>query len=78
MPFEARPLPEMIDLNGEIVAGPFCKHCGYPFTLHGPHLECRLDPNGILGPACDCHTIRLVDVRRGRRTTRELRLARRL
>lgn len=77
MPFEARKLPQMIDLNGEIVAGPFCRHCGYPLSLHsdGIVLRCPRRPNGVLGPCCDCHEIRTVEVtemvpnpRGGRRT----------
>lgn len=45
--FEARPLPEMIDFGGEIVAGPFCFHCGNPLSLHGPDTRC---PNRHLHP----------------------------
>jgi hypothetical protein len=58
MSFEARPLPEMIELGGEMVVGPFCAHCGYPLAMHGPATACLAIPNAVLGPACDCHEIR--------------------
>lgn len=58
MPFEGRPLPEMIDLNGEMVVGPFCRHCGYPRSLHSPALLCPVRPNALLAPSCDCHEIK--------------------
>lgn len=45
--FAARDLPEMIDINGEIVVGPFCFHCGNPLSLHGPDSRC---PNQHLHP----------------------------
>lgn len=77
MPFEARTLPEVIWLGDEAVAGPFCVHCGYPFSLHSPELLCPLIPNVILGPSCQCHTIAPVQVKRGRVTAREMRLVRR-
>ena len=35
--FDPRELPEMIDIAGEIVAGPFCVHCGNPLSLHSGH-----------------------------------------
>jgi hypothetical protein len=60
--FEARPLPMAIWLNEEVVAGPFCKHCGYPLTLHRTDsMWCPRAPNGVLGPSCDCHVIREID-----------------
>lgn len=62
MPFEARALPTMIELGGEMVAGPFCRHCGYPLSLHSDNLLCRTQPNAVLGPCCDCHEIRRVTV----------------
>lgn len=77
MPFEARALPEMIEVGGEIVAGPFCVHCGYPFTLHGPSLQCRARPNPILRPICSCHEVREVPITKGRgRGLTELRIVR--
>lgn len=76
MPFEARPLPEMIDLNGEIVAGPFCTHCGYPFSLHSPDLLCPSIPNAIMGPSCQCHQIQTIDVKHGRHTVKQKMIVR--
>lgn len=38
--FTARPFPMAIDIAGELIAGPFCVHCGNPFTLHGPAQRC--------------------------------------
>lgn len=32
--FEARGYPQAIDVGGELIAGPFCVHCGNPFSLH--------------------------------------------
>ncbi len=61
MPFEARPLPQVIWVGDEAVVGPFCKHCGYPFSLHSDKLLCPKIPNGLLGPSCDCHQIRSVE-----------------
>lgn len=46
--FDARPYPEAIDIGGELVAGPFCVHCGNPLSLHGPDSRC---PNRSLHPA---------------------------
>lgn len=60
MPFEARALPTAIFLGEEAVAGPFCRHCGWPLSLHGPALECRATPNALLGPICDCHKVETV------------------
>lgn len=74
MPFEARPLPQMIEVGGEMVVGPFCRHCGYPFTLHGNGLLCPAHPNFIMGPSCDCHEIRTVRVKRGRKFVDERRI----
>lgn len=60
--FLGRPFPEAIFLPGtadmdECIVGPFCVHCGNPFTMHGPGLRC---PNQILhplfpNPSCKCH-----------------------
>ena len=60
MPFEARDLPTAIFLGEEAIAGPFCRHCGWPFSMHGPEMQCRLTPNALLGPICDCHEIQTV------------------
>lgn len=67
MSFEARPLPEMIEVGGEMVVGPFCRHCGYPLSLHGRGLRCPTKPNMILGPSCDCHEVQTVVGRSGGR-----------
>lgn len=63
MPFEPRDLPTVIWIQDEAVAGPFCIHCGYPFSLHSDKLLCPKVPNGILGPCCDCHHIATVEAR---------------
>lgn len=56
--FEARPLPTAMWFGDEVVAGPFCKHCGYPLTLHrGDRMWCPRAPNAVLGPSCDCHEV---------------------
>lgn len=55
--FEARDLPEMIEVGGEMVVGPFCRHCGWPLSLHGVRSACPDHPNAVLGPSCDCHAI---------------------
>lgn len=58
MPFEARDLPSVIWLGDEAIVGPFCVHCGYPLTMHGPKLECRTTPSiAFPPPSCDCHVI---------------------
>jgi hypothetical protein len=41
----------------DCVVGPFCQHCGNPFSMHGPGSRC---PNSILhplfpNPMCRCH-----------------------
>lgn len=64
MPFEARELPTAVEVGGEFVAGPFCRHCGYPFTLHSPELLCPVRPNIVLGPICDCHEVQEIEVTR--------------
>lgn len=61
MPFEPRPLPQVIWIQDEPVVGPFCVHCGYPLTLHSDELLCPKVPNGILGPSCECHEIKSVE-----------------
>lgn len=61
MPFEPRPLPEAVFLGEECIAGPFCIHCGWPLSLHGPQLRCRRDPCVLMPPICDCHEIREVE-----------------
>lgn len=55
--FEPRNLPTVIWLRDEAIVGPFCIHCGWPFTLHGPRLECRRQVFTFLGPACKCHRV---------------------
>lgn len=63
MPFEARDLPTAVFFaDGEIVVGPFCRHCGYPLSLHSDELLCPAKPNIVLGPICDCHVVREVEV----------------
>lgn len=57
MPFEPRDLPTAVFLGDEVVAGPFCVHCGYPLTMHSDELLCPKLANRILGPACSCHRI---------------------
>lgn len=61
MPFEARPLPQVIWVQDEPVVGPFCVHCGYPFSLHSPEMLCPKLPNGFMGPSCGCHQIKSVE-----------------
>lgn len=39
--FEAREYPEAIWIHEEVIVGPFCVHCGNPFSMHGPGLRCR-------------------------------------
>jgi hypothetical protein len=55
--FQARKYPSAIalppadfdtGLDGEIIAGPFCVHCGNPFSLHSATLRC---PDRHLHPA---------------------------
>lgn len=63
MPFEARDLPTAIWFQDEPVVGPFCRHCGYPFTMHSSDgLLCPATPNPFMGPICDCHRIEVVGV----------------
>lgn len=63
MPFEARDLPTAVMFaDGEVVAGPFCRHCGYPLSMHSDELLCPVAPNAIMGPICDCHEVREVEV----------------
>lgn len=47
--FAAREFPKAIFLPGpgddpergeECIAGPFCRHCGNPYSLHGVKLRC--------------------------------------
>lgn len=45
--FQARDLPSAIFIGEECIAGPFCFHCGNPFSLHGPRSRC---PNQHLHP----------------------------
>lgn len=72
MPFEQREpnLPTAIMFMDGDVVGPFCRHCGWPRSMHGPNLECRAYPNGVLPPSCDCHEVvtETVKVKTGRRT----------
>lgn len=76
MPFEARALPTAIEVGGEFIAGPFCVHCGYPFTMHGPHMLCRRIPNPIMGPSCECHEVKPVPFKDGRWMTTRLEIVR--
>jgi hypothetical protein len=64
MPFEARDLPTVVWIRDEAIVGPFCIHCGWPFSLHSHEMLCPKEPNPILGPCCDCHEIRDVEVTR--------------
>lgn len=38
--FEARQYPSAIEIGGQMIAGPFCLHCGNPATMHGPSSRC--------------------------------------
>lgn len=58
MPFEPRDLPTAIWFGDECIAGPFCIHCGYPLSLHGPELQCSRWAHPLFPkPACDCHRL---------------------
>lgn len=55
--FRGRALPEAIWIGDECIAGPFCVHCGNPFSMHGFDLHC---PDRVLHPvfpppACGWH-----------------------
>lgn len=62
MPFEPRDLPTVIWLRDEPIVGPFCVHCGWPFSLHNEEMLCPKEPNALLPPSCECHEIRTVQV----------------
>jgi hypothetical protein len=65
--FSAREFPEVIWLGDEAIVGPFCRHCGNPFSLHGIGSHC---PNRVLHPvfpppSCTCHGERTPETLRG-------------
>jgi hypothetical protein len=38
--FQPRALPMAMVVDGEWVAGPFCRNCGNPFALHEEDMRC--------------------------------------
>lgn len=56
--FAPRDLPEAIWIGEEIIAGPFCVHCGNPWSLHradGARCPDRILHPVFPPPSCQCH-----------------------
>lgn len=56
--FQARPLPEVIVLDGHSIVGPFCAHCGGRDADHGPRQRCPRQVGALWPtPSCTCHCV---------------------